>query len=82
MILIYTYIDGVYFDHLGFPDSSEGKNVLAMQKTQETQLQSLVQEYPLEKEMAAHSGIIAGTIPRTEQPGGLQSTESQRVENN
>ena len=43
---------------------------------------SLVQEYPLEKEMAAHSGILAGTVPRTEEPGGLQSTGSQRVEHN
>ena len=34
---------------------------------------------PLEKGMAAHSSILAWTIPRTEEPGGLQSMGSQRV---
>ena len=82
MILIYTYIDGVYFDHLGFPDSSEGKNVLAMQKTQETQVWSLGQEDPLEKEMAAHSGILAWKTQWTEEPGGLQAKGLQRVVHN
>ena len=37
------------------------------------------QEDPLEKGMATHSSILAWTIPRTEEPGGLQSMESQRV---
>ena len=46
---------------------------------QETQVQSLGWEDPLEKEMATHSGILAWRIPWTEEPGGLQSTESQRV---
>ena len=36
-------------------------------------------EDPLEKEMAIHSGILAWRIPWTEEPGGLQSIESQRV---
>ena len=40
--------------------------------TQETQVQSLYQEDPLEKEMATHSRILAWRIPRTEEPGGLQ----------
>ena len=40
---------------------------------QETQIRSLGQEYPLEKEMAAHSSILAWEIPRTEEPRGLQS---------
>ena len=40
---------------------------------------SLGQEDPLEKEMATHSSILAWRIPWTEQPGGLQSTGSQRV---
>ena len=39
----------------------------------ETQVQSLGQEDPLEKEMAAHSNILAWRIPWTEDPGGLQS---------
>ena len=47
--------------------------------TQETQVQYLAQEDPLENQMATHSSILAWRIPWTEEPGGLQSTESQRV---
>ena len=36
------------------------------------------QEDPLEKELATHSNILAWEIPGTEEPGGLQSTGSQR----
>ena len=46
---------------------------------QETQVQSLGQEDPLEKEMAAHSRTLAWKIPWTGEPGGLQSMGSQRV---
>ena len=46
------------------------KNLPAMQ---ETQVWSLGQEDPLEKKMATHSSILAWRIPRTEEPGGLQS---------
>ena len=46
---------------------------------QEIQVLSLGQEDPLEKEMATHSSILAWEIPRTEEPGGLQSMRSQRV---
>ena len=46
---------------------------------QETWVQSLGQENPLEKEMATHSSTLAWRIPWTEEPGGLQSTGSQRV---
>ena len=46
------------------------KNLPGMQ---ETQIRSLGQEYPLEKEMASHSNILAWEIPRTEEPAGLQS---------
>ena len=52
------------------------KNLPAMQ---ETQVQSLGQENPLEKGMATHSSILAWRIPWTEKPGGLQSMGSQRV---
>ena len=45
----------------------------------ETQVQSLGQEDPLEKEMATHSSILAWRIPWTEEPDGLQSMGSQRV---
>ena len=50
-----------------------------MQETQETQVWSLGQEDPLEKEIATHSSIIAWKIPRTEEPGGLPSVESQSL---
>ena len=46
---------------------------------QETQVQSLGREDPLEKEMATHSSILSWRIPQTEEPGGIQSMESQRV---
>ena len=46
---------------------------------QETPVQSLRWEDPLEKEMAIHSSTIAWKIPWTEEPGGLQSMGSQRV---
>ena len=46
---------------------------------QETQLQSLGGEDPLEKGMATHSSFLAWRIPWTEEPGGLQSMGSQRV---
>ena len=55
------------------------KNLPAMQ---ETQVQSLDQENPLEKEMATHSSILAWRIPWTEEPGGLQSMGLQRVRHN
>ena len=55
------------------------KNWSAMQVTQETRVQSLGQEDLLEEEMATHSRILACKIPRTEEPGRIQSKRSQRV---
>ena len=49
---------------------------------QQTQVQSLVWEDPLEKKMAPHSSTIAWKIPWTEAPGRLQSMGSQRVGHN
>ena len=46
---------------------------------QETWVQFLSQEDPLEKGMATYSSILAWKLPWTEEPGGLQSTQSQRV---
>ena len=46
---------------------------------QETRVQSLEQEDPLEEGRPTHSGILAWRILWTEQPGGLQSMELQRV---
>jgi len=52
------------------------KNLPAMG---ETWVRSLGWEEPPEKGMATHSSILAWRIPRTEEPGGLQSLELQRV---
>ena len=52
---------------------------LSMQEIEETWVQSLDQKDPLEKEMAAHSSILAWRIPWTEEPAGLQFRWSQRV---
>ena len=49
---------------------------------QETWVQSLGQEEPLEEEMTIHSSILAWKIPWTEEPGGLQPMGSQRVRHN
>ena len=46
---------------------------------QETWVQSLGQEDPLEEEVATHSSILAWKIPWSEEPGELQSIESQKV---
>ena len=46
---------------------------------QETWVQSLDWEDPLEKEMATHSSILVWRTPWAEEPGGLQSMGSQRV---
>ena len=58
------------------------KNLPAVKKTQETWVQSLSQEDPLEKEMATHSVILAWEIPWREEPGGPQSKGLQRVGHN
>ena len=59
---------------MGFPGDSAVKNPPAMQ---ETQVQSLDWQDPLEEEMATHSSILAWKIPWTEKPGRLQSMGSQ-----
>ena len=59
---------------LSFPDSSLVKNP---PDKQEIRVWSLGQEDPLEKEIATHSNILAWKIPRTEEPGGLQSMQLQ-----
>ena len=67
----------IYSVIMGFPGGSVIKNLPAKQ---ETRVQSLVQDDPLEKGMATHSSIPAWRIPWTEEPGGLQSmgvTKSQ-----
>ena len=66
--------------------NSEGSLMAQMVKNppamQETRVQSLGWEDPLEKGMASHSSILAWRIPYTEEPGGLQSMRWQRVRHN
>ena len=66
---------GLGFWHLeGFPGGSAVKN---SPPVQETWVQSLGREDPLEKEMATHSSTLTYEIPQTEEPGRLQSMGSQ-----
>ena len=60
-------------------DSLVAQTVKNLPSVQETQVQSLPQEDPLEKGIATDSSILIWRIPWTEKPGGLQSTGSQRV---
>ena len=55
------------------------KNMPAMQ---ETQVQSMGWEDPLEKGLTTHSSILAWRIPRTKESGGLHTMGSQRVRHN
>jgi len=59
--------------------SAQWKRIhLLMKEMREIQVQSLSQEDSLEEEMAACSSILAWEIPRTQEPGGLQSMWSQK----
>ena len=49
------------------------RNLPTSEETQDTQVQSLGLENPLEEDMATHSSLLAWRIPWTEEPGGLQS---------
>ena len=60
---------------MGFPAGSAVKNLPAVQ---DMRVRSLGQEEPLEKGMAIHSSILIWEIPRTEEPGGLQSMGSEK----
>ena len=73
MYVLYLYC---IFVPSRLPGGSEGKNLLAVQ---ETGVQSLDWEDPLEQEMTTHSSILAWEIPWTEDPGMLQSMGLQRV---
>ena len=63
----------VFLDFLG------GSMAENLPTTQETQVQSLDEDDPLEESMATHSSILAWRIPWTEEPGGLQSMGSLGV---
>ena len=62
-----------------FGASLVAKSVENLPAMQETQVQSLDWENPLEKRRATHSSILAWRIPRTGKPGGLSSMGSHRV---
>ena len=55
------------------------KNPPAMREMQETWVQSLGREGPLEEGMATHCSVLAWRIPWAEEPGGPQSVGSQRI---
>ena len=73
-----AFIDLVILGYMmmGFPAGSVVQNPPAMQ---ETWVQSLGWQDPLEEGMTTHSSILAWRISWTEKPGGLQSMGSQRV---
>jgi len=62
-----------------FSASLVAQTVKRLPTVQETRVQSLGWEDPLEKEMATHSSILAWKIPWREEPGRLQSMGSQSV---
>ena len=72
---------GLCVHHIrGFPGGSVVTNPPANAcQRRRCGVRSLGQEDPLEKEMATRSSTLVWEIPWTEEPGGLQSTESQRV---
>ena len=63
-------------------DQSFGSELKNPPSMQETQVQCLGREDPLEKEVATYSSILAWRVQRMEEPGGLQSMGSQRVTHN
>ena len=76
--MIFSY-SVLYFHNVGLLCWLSGKeSTCQCLLVQETQVWSLGQEDPLEKEMATHSSILAWEIPQTEEPGGLQSMGLQK----
>ena len=73
-------VDINLMDVQGFPRTLVTQLVKNLPAMQETWLQFLGQEDPLEKEMATHFSILAQKIPWTEEPGRLQSMGSQESE--
>ena len=65
---------------MGFPGDASGKE--ATRQCRRHRDQSLGQEDSLEEETATHPGILAGKIPRIEEPGGLLSMGSQQIRHN
>ena len=78
-ISLLTFIYSLLLFSYYFCASLVAQTVKRLPAMRETWLQSLGWEDPLEKEMATHSSTLAWKIPRTEEPGRLQSMGSQRV---
>ena len=79
MVSVFTleFIDFLPYSFIWI--SLVAQTVKRLPAMQETWVQSLGQEDPLEKEMATHSSTLAWKIPLIEEPGGLQSMGLQRV---
>ena len=71
-----SLLESCYFDPRA---SLVVQMVKSLPTIQETRVQSLGREDPLEKELATHPSILAWRIPWTEEPGGLQSMGLQTV---
>ena len=78
-IIVYTVLSNYSIHSCISRASLVAQTVKRLPAMGETRVRSLGWERPLEKEMATHSSILAWRIQWTEEPGGLQSMESQRV---
>ena len=67
---------------MSLPSGTMAKNLSASGGYEETQVQSLGQEDPLQEDMATHSSSLAWRISWTEEPGGLQCIGSHTVGHN
>ena len=79
MTSVFSWQNSISLCPASFWASLVAQTVKRLSTMQETRVQALGWEDPLEKEMATHFSTIAWKIPRTEEPGRLQSMGSQRV---
>ena len=79
ILITYSIRGTSYALYRASPVAQTITNPPAMQKTC---VRSLGQEDPLQKGMVTHTSVLAWRIPWTEEPGGLQSTGSQKVRHN
>ena len=85
--LIQVWVRKIYWRKIGYPLQYSWASLLAQMENNlpamwETWVPSLAWEDPLEKGTATHSSILTWRIPWTEEPGGLQSMGSPKVEHN
>ena len=76
-IFLTHHLTRFFFFFLYHGDSPVAQRVYSLPAVQETKVRG--KEDPLEKGMATHSGTLAWRVPWMEEPGGLQSMESQRI---